>query len=302
MRRTRNHNGLFFDSVDSPLTRRTQPSPPKSTAEIRNDILGREPLGRTWTDRQPDARRVSPISESHSIERPRLTAMAPPSQRKRPLPDSDDDSDGFDQDRRTIDFAARRAQKPTQAPSTHKRPRIGYSEESDAAVQLRETLTASSQGGLTQPIREAREAPSAQPLPSAQPAQVPSSSQPARTLPFTSTQTTAQEPSRWLLHNTVGDDQPSERPTFEQRRGKNTWSQAETDRLVMLMAKYGTGWAEIKRQDSVCPESNGGPLLTNRTQVNLKDKARTIRAKCEREGLTLPKGFESVGPRVTEIE
>lgn len=267
MRRNNQSNGPFFDS---PNGARTQASPPQSTAEIRNVIMGRPPQRLTWTDRQPDAHRISPISESQSAERPRAPAAVPPSSRKRPRPDSDDDDsdNGFDQDIRDINTSERRAQKPPQARPVGKRPRTDHGSESDAADQLQESLTASSQVQLT------------------------------RTLPFASTQVSTQlaeqQPrSRWLAFNSVSDEQTY--PAIEDtRRGRKGWTQAETDRLIMLMARHGTSWAEIKRQDDLCPEQDGGPLLTKRSQVNLKDKARNLKEKFLREGLPLPRNFEGV--------
>lgn len=266
MRRTHGNHGLFFDS---PGRDETPVSVPRSTADIRNIIMGRQPQPRTWIDRQPNAHRISPISESQSVERPRPSA-APPISRKRPRPESDseDSDDGFDQDDRDIDTAARRAQKSPQAPVV-KRPRIQQSTESDAAHQLQESLTASSQ-----------------------------SQQPARPLPIASTQVSTQlaeeQPrSRWLAANSVAGEQP----TFElnyRSSGKNTWSDAETERLIMLMARHGTAWAEIKRQDDLCPTQDGGPMLTKRSQVNLKDKARNLKEKFLREGVPLPKNFDRI--------
>jgi hypothetical protein len=81
----------------------------------------------------------------------------------------------------------------------------------------------------------------------------------------------------------------------------------------MLVAKHGTQWAVIQRQDQICPASHGGPQLTGRTQVNMKDRARTIKQKLvrydhldfslvvqfannidHRSGLPLPLNFDRV--------
>lgn len=267
MRRTTENDRRFFDS---PGPEQTPTSAPQSTAEIRNIIMGHQPQPRTWIDRQPNAHRISPISESQSAERPRPSAPPPISRKRaRPETDSEDSDEGFDQDDRDIDTAARRAQKSLQPRPVDKRPRIVHSTESDAAHQLQEGLTASSQ-----------------------------TQQPARPLPFTSTQVSTQlaeqQPrSRWLEANSVSDEQPPFR-LAHRGAGKNTWSDAETERLLMLMARHGTAWAEIKRQDELCPRQDGGPMLTKRSQVNLKDKARNLKEKFLREGLPLPAGFDRI--------
>lgn len=81
----------------------------------------------------------------------------------------------------------------------------------------------------------------------------------------------------------------------------------------MLVARHGTQWAAIQRQDSICPASDGGPQLTGRTQVNMKDRARNIKQKylryyypdcslamilanivTNRSGLPLPLNFDRV--------
>jgi hypothetical protein len=86
--------------------------------------------------------------------------------------------------------------------------------------------------------------------------------------------------SRWLAENTVSSSsrQPSNIPAV-MPRGRRKWTEEEDDRLIMLVAKHGTQWAVIQRQDQICPASDGGPQLTGRTQVNMKDRARTIKKK-----------------------
>lgn len=267
MRRAHENNNFFFDAHDPGQTR-TSPSP--SFAVLRTIMEGPQRTTRTWIDHQPNAQRVSPISESQSAERPRA-APAPPLPRKRPHPETDteDSDDGFDQDDRAIDTAARRAEKPPQAHPVDKRPRVEHSTESDAAHQLQEGLTASSQAH--RPAHALFSAPRQVSTPLAE----------------------EQPPSRWRTANTASDEQPTLRlpPAGV---GKNTWSEAETERLIMLMARHGTAWAEIKRQDDLCPSQDGGPMLTKRTQVNLKDKARNLKEKFLREGQPLPRSFERI--------
>lgn len=60
------------------------------------------------------------------------------------------------------------------------------------------------------------------------------------------------------------------------------WSEEETQRLIHLVGICETRWVDMKRKDDLWPESDGGPKLSRRTQMNLKDRARTLRRKLER--------------------
>ncbi|OCT53718.1 hypothetical protein CLCR_09594 [Cladophialophora carrionii] len=55
---------------------------------------------------------------------------------------------------------------------------------------------------------------------------------------------------------------------------RRAYSPEEVDRLLDMIALYGTKWARILREDSVHPD---GPVLQGRSQVQLKDKARNIK-------------------------
>jgi hypothetical protein len=55
---------------------------------------------------------------------------------------------------------------------------------------------------------------------------------------------------------------------------RKAYSPEEVDRLLDMIALYGTQWARILREDNVHPD---GPMLQGRTQVQLKDKARNIK-------------------------
>lgn len=273
--RVSHYPGRFFDS---PSTARTKPPSPR----------------RSIFDRQPNAARLtfSPggSDELRSAERPqepgkRPTMQPPPASqelpRKRGRGDSDDeasDDDDFDQDTRNHNVAQRRAQIPERARPVEKRPRVTH-EEFSPAGQLLEDLAASQQ--TEEPRIEA-------PIPAS-----------------------ARRQSRWLTENTVS--RSAHVPTVPRPTGRRRWTQEEDDRLIMLVARHGTQWAEIKRQDAICPAEDGGPQLTGRTQVNMKDRARNIKQKhiryypgnsllvmefanavVTRSGLPLPLGFANV--------
>ena len=52
------------------------------------------------------------------------------------------------------------------------------------------------------------------------------------------------------------------------------YSADEVDRLLEMIALYGTQWARILREDNAHPD---GPMLQGRSQVQLKDKARNMK-------------------------
>ncbi|KAJ5692333.1 MYB DNA-binding domain protein [Penicillium macrosclerotiorum] len=220
---------------------------------------------RTIFDRQPNASRVIFSPDAPNAETPR----APPDQlasRKRGRVDSEDegsDDDAFTQDTAIHNVAERRAQKPPQARPTEKRPRV----EDNVSVEITQRTQASD---------HRRSAPQVS-------TQVASPPAPAVAHDYAPPPSS----SRWADHIGTG---------AIARGGGGRWTQAEEDRLIFLATRHGTGWAAIKRADDICPESEGGPLLTHRTQVNLKDKARTIVNRCIRNGEAIPVGFHNIKP------
>ncbi|KAG9793395.1 hypothetical protein ABEF93_002173 [Exophiala dermatitidis] len=77
---------------------------------------------------------------------------------------------------------------------------------------------------------------------------------------------------------------------------RRPYTDAEVDRLMELVALYGPKWALILKKDRDHPD---GPLLQNRTQVQLKDKARNIKLDFLKARRPLPPRFElvSIGSR-----
>ncbi|CAG8638278.1 13218_t:CDS:2, partial [Racocetra fulgida] len=64
------------------------------------------------------------------------------------------------------------------------------------------------------------------------------------------------------------NDSPKKRKSGALRQGG--WTQRELNFLIKGMEKYGTSWSKIERKYG----NSGGPL-SRRTQVNMKDKARS---------------------------
>ncbi|KAJ5377496.1 uncharacterized protein N7496_004905 [Penicillium cataractarum] len=243
--RVSHYPGRFFDS---PSAARAKPSSPR----------------RSIFDRQATASRVvfSPggSEESQSGESPREPAkrpsMPPPPtsqgpSRKRGRGDSDDeasDDDDFDRDTRDHNISQRRSQIPEQARPSEKRQRVS-NEEPSPAGQLQEDLAASQQQSQVTSLVVPNTAP-------------------------------APRESRWHAENSIS--RASHPPPAIHTAGRRRWSDEEDDRLIMLIARHGTQWATIQRQDQICPTTDGGPQLSGRTQVNMKDRARTIKQKYKR--------------------
>ncbi|KAJ5998926.1 hypothetical protein N7451_006736 [Penicillium sp. IBT 35674x] len=241
---------------------------------------------RTIFDRQRSAIRVSPIddeAESQSVERrPAQTNELKSKKRHREETDDEESGDEFEQDARTANVDAKRAAKPPpkkRAPPREERYTGDSASEADQ--QLQQQLMASSQ---------------AVPISQSSPRQstAVSSSMPPPPLPGTSvvpgprapSVSSAQAPveSSWAARNVSGRQLPG-------KGGK--WSQAEDDRLLQLMAIHGTSWATIIREDSVCPESDGGPVFAvrQRSQVDIKDRARVLKRRMLKAGQPLPPGL-----------
>lgn len=275
MRRINQGNVRF---TDSPSALHPQAATPPPIAEILNNIRERPSRRQAWTDRQNDAERVSPISESQSAERTRSLTPLSSSRKRAPQDlDSEDSDDGFDRDIPPVNPSKRRARKSPQARPMSKRTRT----DSGAGTQLRQSLAASSQVAPT----PRGPGPSSQ-RPPAQPAQ--SSSAPVNS------QLAPQQPmTNWRQHNTVPNPDLT-RAHIECGNPKERWSTAETERLIFLIARHATAWAEIERQDGVCPIPDGGPLLQSHGQVKLKDRARTLKKRYIRLELPLPRNFDRV--------
>lgn len=80
-------------------------------------------------------------------------------------------------------------------------------------------------------------------------------------------------------------------------QNRRAWTPDETERLIDLIAIYRTAWTMILKADA---EHEDGPELQNRTDVQLKDKARNIKMDYLKGRIPLPEGFGSVsiGPRL----
>ena len=268
-----------------------------------------------FTDRQKNAARVSPINEAESQSVERQAAPRPRANtNKRTRDDMDsDDSDDYEQDTRDINVEARRAKLDQNRRVRQRTEQSPGDEDDDAATnQLRAGLEESSQPAPSQPERRPTPPARARPSPAptrrtvvadeydtATPSVAPSSVHPSSTAPAAQPRVTIQEPqtsrasvlattappstqpvSSWRAHNTPGAAQ--ERASRPKKRG--TWSEEEDERLVEMLMVHGKHWAHILAQDRLCPPGDGGPKFVekDRSQVDIKDRARVLRHHWER--------------------
>lgn len=227
-----------------------QPAPRPSRSPMQ------DPRRRAFIDRQEDAYRVSPISQSTESAERRHDLPHNPSKRKRDIFDSDDDGDDdddeFSRDDRAVDIADKRAQKPEQP--QHKRQRLNDDFTEDAsASQLQRGLEGSTLTASSIFQREDTNGPVENQGSSRVRHILPSTQSPVRERPPTSRQTSS---TAYRYHK--------------------AWSHEENERLIYLVGLYGTHWARIKRNDGVCPPSQGGPRLADRDQIQIKDRARNL--------------------------
>ncbi|KAJ6114873.1 hypothetical protein N7486_000651 [Penicillium sp. IBT 16267x] len=241
---------------------------------------------RTIFDRQKSAMRVSPIdveAESQSVER-RPAQTNGLHSKKRPREETDDEESGdeFEQDARPTNVDAKRATKPQpkkRVPPREARDTTGDSA-SEANNQLQQQLMASSQAApVYQP--SSRQSTAVTPMP---PPPRPTTTVASVPRPVSPPSAQPAVQSAWAARNISRQRPPG-------KGGK--WSQAEDDRLLQGLAVHGNSWATILREDSICPESDGGPvfMLRQRSQVDIKDRARVLKRRMEKAGQPLPPGL-----------
>ncbi|KAJ5766814.1 uncharacterized protein N7511_004430 [Penicillium nucicola] len=253
------HNpGRYFDSPENESTQRSATQRPPARKAF--------PAGPRFIDAQDSRAQVSPISsiyeqsaEKQRAERPVPKDVNPKKRGRRPSYSSDiSDDEAFEDNDRDVDL---RAEKPKQnLPAVKKQRTEAETVSTSAAKQLQSSLTRSTQ------VQAEAASPNA--------SQVSSTAEPII------------RASRWEAQlNRRAASLPS-------RKANRKWSEEEDTRLIKLMALFGTSFSKIEKEDSVCPARDGGPKLQGRSQVNLKDRARNLRRKYEREGKELPQGLE----------
>ncbi|KAF2499960.1 hypothetical protein BU16DRAFT_613777 [Lophium mytilinum] len=75
----------------------------------------------------------------------------------------------------------------------------------------------------------------------------------------------------------------------QQRRARNPWTARAEDQLVQYIEEYGCQWAYIRRLDEADTQ-----MFLDRTDVDLKDKARNMKINYLRSGTGLPENFDGI--------
>ncbi|BAE63494.1 unnamed protein product [Aspergillus oryzae RIB40] len=207
-----------------------------------------------FIDRQANAHRVSPISQSadpQSAER-RHTELQ--SKKRRRYESEDEESDGeFSNYNRPVDTARRRAEKPAQP---NKRQRI--EEHDESAAQLL--------NGLQETTRRTS---------------VPESPEVAPR----STNTVRESPEAAPRSTNPVPVSSSARHTVTSTKAPVRWTPAEDKRLIRLIEEVGlggpkgSGWCKIASQNEAQPVKEGESRIAGRNQVQLKDRARNIKIR-----------------------
>ena len=225
---------------------------------------------RAFIDRQDNAHRVSPISQTAE------------SMGRQENNDSDHDSDNgddasdsnFTRDDRSIDVNRKRAQKPEQPQS--KRPRLGNANENGQRASLsveiiNEPPSRAHQEGS---VRH-REATTRQDTGSPRQTPVPPE-EPRQQQREEDSNTRRHFPWERRPRSPVSIPQTGWLSSASEGKLQQRWTEEETERLVKLIEFFGPQWAKIKRQDELCPRKEGGSKLGRRSQVQLKDRARNL--------------------------
>jgi hypothetical protein len=204
-----------------------------------------------FIDRQANATRISPISDISPDQRRKAN---PKKRRRIQTPSTESDGEpSFSTYKSCIDVNGKRVQKPR--PSHSKRTKfLNANSDEEVGLQLNGELV--NYSNAPRPPRPTSHHGLSNGSASA-------SGGPSR----------IREPSRSHPAITTEISSISPLPMPQRRR---RWSVAENERLIHLVGQHGPSWAKIKREDELWPENDGGPQLTRRDQVQLKDRARNI--------------------------
>ncbi|KEF58653.1 uncharacterized protein A1O9_06579, partial [Exophiala aquamarina CBS 119918] len=227
---------------------------------------------RSFLDRQPDARKIKWQGPAVGDREPRSRQPSKPF-----LPEIDDEEEeeeNFEQDQRPTKIS-RTATGKQLAPRIHDVDSIldaGFGDDGD-------NITPSSQ-----PVCGSRQTPAATNL----------SNRPPRSTAPTLSQVQPPPRARMAEFQAEARAMTAESKDYYGPRTVQVripWNDLESDRLIEMVARQGTKWARILHEDAIHED---GPLLQNRSQVALKDKARNIKILYLKTRRRLPPGFESV--------
>lgn len=216
-----------------------------------HQLTARSPDGqRRFIDRQDNARRISDIDEMSDTQR------SAPSTKKRTRREIEDSEDEFTQDRRSVDIASKRAQKPHQSPSKRQRITSPSHGNDDTAGELEPRLDALSRDNATPVAPEPTQAPSTQPR-----ADV------------------AARPNSTLTSSDVYNIATQVRANARKYQGarREKWTDAQNKALIEYIGELGAKWSLILGVDGNRSKALGGGMLEGKNQGQVKDRARNMR-------------------------
>ncbi|KAJ5357748.1 hypothetical protein N7541_004906 [Penicillium brevicompactum] len=232
---------------------------------------------RLFIDKQNDPRRVSPIDDNDT-ESPNQRHAIPShaNNRKRQISQApSDDSDDFEQDTRDLSRRPEKRQRFLLARDEERSRQDGVSFLNSLGPASQDQPNPS-QVPSTQPQRRSSELTDGE---TTTVRQLPFTVQPGRS---------AAEAEHWATLNTEAHSENIG------RKPNQRWTKAEDERFIGLMATFGLRYAVIKKEDNAFPPDAGGPRLANRNQVQLKDRARTLKRKYIREGKQVPEYLAAI--------
>ncbi|CAI9633133.1 unnamed protein product [Alternaria burnsii] len=264
-----------------------QPSaPPQSPASLLRALKAlqkpqKENRPISIFDRQTTAQRIEfgdGFEDTQQTAGPSNTAKgkqtAEPSPRKRRREDSDDsDSDAFETKDRGDHAPVRRRAMPWAKKQRTEGPPAPTSSGAPPSHQPPPRSTQSH----TRPLSEQEESVSEVSSPSM-------TEEPE--LPPSSTW----RDQRKLAQENRALESTQSRNSRNERKSREAWSNEEEEALIEYMRKYPSKYSRILQYD----EQEGGGVLRNRNQVNLKDKARNLAINMIRSGAGLRSGFENI--------
>ncbi|KAF2633849.1 hypothetical protein BU25DRAFT_13979 [Macroventuria anomochaeta] len=295
-----------FEDVDA-----IAPSgPPKSTQDILAALKSVQPTGKEnrkaarFVDRQPNAVRVefedgfgssqpTPGPSNRVLDKGKQHAKPPPSaSRKRARSeedeDDDDDDDAFESGDRTAHVEDRRQKAPISKRVRVEPPSSAPAPPSHQAVRASQTVRAPEDEELR--ISQCYQRVSASPAPTAPRVQQEDS--------LSETETEAPDMTETLPpHSTYQDQHNLARQNSaiggagRMRQPRRTWTANQEEALVEYMERFQGSYAQIEKFDRT---DEGYGVLGDFTQVNLKDKARTMAVNMIKSGTGLRPGFEEI--------
>ncbi|KAG9207005.1 hypothetical protein G6514_000296 [Epicoccum nigrum] len=300
--------------------------PPKSTQETLAALKLVQPSGKEnrkgarFVDRQPNAVRVefgdgwnssqpTPGPSTRVLDKGKQRADPPPSvSRKHAREDDDDDDDDEEDHYQTLDRSAQVQERRQKAPVS-KKPRVeppSSAPPSHQPVRATQTSASAEEGQLRLPPSHQRAPPSARRAPpvveeddstSSAEAQAPEATEPAPPRSnFQAQSQLARENGASALRTIRATNVNRGRQAARQPR--RTWDLEQEEAFIEYMRVCDGSYTAIKKYDQ---GEEGYDKLGDFTQVNLKDKARSMAIVMIKSGTGLLDGFQDIVKPDSEI-